>query len=441
MANIFLHDEFDPEATAMLQALYSRSAKSVEDHIQGKTPEALQAAMKKYYVGYGHDSIGDCGTTTLFIEGVSMLAAKAIQDNPLYSGQETSSRYIDFSAQEILNPIGSVQGETIQEKWRKFYVDAQESLVEFLQAKFPRKPDQKETIWEKAIKARSFDILRGFLITGVTTQLSWATNLRQAHDKLLLLRFHPLEEMRNLAEGMLVQLKAKYPNSFGHPTDTDRENYLQQFAREIHYLRPAESTKTESSKDETPEFSYETSVQNDVLEREVLDLIQNRPPRTNLPRFFSKYGRYQCAFLLDYGSFRDIQRHRNGLCPLPILGEQHGFHQWYLAQLSETLQQQAKTLIAEQMSAIRTLDCDNLTAQYYMPLGNRVRCEVAYDLPEMIYVAELRSGSTVHPTLRKVAHQMVGALQKEHPNLALHVDMSEDPWDIRRGEQDIEKRS
>jgi len=61
--------------------------------------------MSKFYVGYGHKSIGDCGSITLFIEGVSMLGAKAIQDTKLYNGQEASTRYIDFSKQPILNPL------------------------------------------------------------------------------------------------------------------------------------------------------------------------------------------------------------------------------------------------------------------------------------------------------------------------------------------------
>ena len=59
--------------------------------------------MSKFYVGYGHKSIGDCGSCTIFIEGVSMLAAKAIQDSKLYNGQEASTRYIDFSNQKMIN--------------------------------------------------------------------------------------------------------------------------------------------------------------------------------------------------------------------------------------------------------------------------------------------------------------------------------------------------
>ena len=34
MFKVFLYDEFSPEDNAMLQALYSRSPKSVEEHVE-----------------------------------------------------------------------------------------------------------------------------------------------------------------------------------------------------------------------------------------------------------------------------------------------------------------------------------------------------------------------------------------------------------------------
>src|SRR5258706_10605385 len=96
-ANLFLIDDLGPEDNAMLQALYSRSAKSVQEHVASIVKARSGEFMKRYYVGYNHKSIADCGTTTLFFEGVSLLAAKAIQDSPMYSGQETSTRYINMA--------------------------------------------------------------------------------------------------------------------------------------------------------------------------------------------------------------------------------------------------------------------------------------------------------------------------------------------------------
>src|ERR1035437_4347039 len=102
---IFVLDEFPPQDTAMLQALYSRSIESAQTHIE-KVRKTSGKFMQLFYTNYGHKSIGDCGSTTIFIKGVSMLVAKAVQDNQLYSGQETSSRYMNMSKQHIVDPIG-----------------------------------------------------------------------------------------------------------------------------------------------------------------------------------------------------------------------------------------------------------------------------------------------------------------------------------------------
>src|SRR3989338_7034678 len=101
-SRLFVIDDQHPEDLAMLQALYSRSGASVMEHLEKVKAAGSGKFMESYYIGYGHESIGDCGSTTIFIEGVSMFAAKAIQDNRLYNGQEASTRYIDFSRQPFV---------------------------------------------------------------------------------------------------------------------------------------------------------------------------------------------------------------------------------------------------------------------------------------------------------------------------------------------------
>lgn len=100
-------DEFDPETTAMLQAFYSRNSQPIMDRLKefGDKDEAkVKKALASYYIGYSHASIGDCGSTTIFIENVSHFVAKAIQDNPLYNGQESSTRYINYANQPYVVP-------------------------------------------------------------------------------------------------------------------------------------------------------------------------------------------------------------------------------------------------------------------------------------------------------------------------------------------------
>jgi thymidylate synthase ThyX len=428
-SGVHIYHDLHPEDMAMLQALYSRSPNSVQEHIGKVRSGDSGTFMERYYVGYGHLSIADCGSTTIFAEHVSMLSAKAIQDWPLYNGQEASTRYIDYSKQRILNPANTAAAAEIQQKWMDFYNFAKQPLQEHLKQKYPLKADEKESIYDKAIAARSFDILRGFLPAGCTTYLSWHTNLRQAHEKLALLEHHPLSEIRELALNIRQNLNKQYSHSFSHKKYPTQEEYHAKWVAQYSYFSP----------DNHPDFEFSHNLQLDALQAHS-DLLTSRPIKTNLPNFLGMYGQCAFKFTLDFGSFRDLQRHRNGECLMPLLSTKYGFYNWYLEQLPEAVRAQAEALIKEQESAIQGLEVDEYTKQYYIPMGYAIPVTVTYKLPASVYVAELRSGKTVHPTLRLRAQQMGQALQKALPEMAMYLDLDLDDWDIRRGTQDIVKK-
>ncbi|GAA6136509.1 FAD-dependent thymidylate synthase [Arenicella sp. 4NH20-0111] len=425
-------DQFDPESIAMLQALYSRSSESVVVHAEKVLERGSAKFMESFYVGYGHASIGDCGTTTLFIENVSMLATKAIQDNPLYSGQESSTRYIDFSQQKIINPGLSSLGEKIQSRWLDFYLSNQEQVEDHLKKRFPINSGENANIWSKAIKARTFDVLRGFLPAGITTQLSWSTNLRQAHENICRLKAHPLEEVQAIASELQSVLKNSYPNSFSHKSYSSQDKYLSDVYGSCSYLK--------NHSDLNDGFEAKPLIQ-DVVNSRDLKFIIERPEKTTLPRNIANLGRYKIICHIDYGSFRDLQRHRNGYCPIPLLGDDIGFHDWYLDQLPDDLRIDAENLICEQKSATEALaskeSLSEYDIQYFLPMGYKVQCELEYDLSQLLYVSELRSSVTVHPTLRVIAQKMALFIRNQIPNIPVYSDDSLTDFDIRRGLQDI----
>lgn len=429
MAKVFIYDEFTPEDNAMLQALYSRSAQSVEEHVNKVKESGSGKFMERFYVGYGHSSIADCGSTTVFIEGLSIIADKALQDWPLYSGQETSTRYIDMSKQKIMDPLETESSAEIINAWMDFYIGSQEEVGKHLKEKYPKKENEEDSVYEKAIKARTFDILRGFLPAGITTQLSWHTNLRQANDKLNLLRHNPLPEVKKLAENILKNLKEKYPQSFCHKLYENQEKYWEYSNWSYNFF---------TSKNH-PEFECSTNIETEELDK-YKDVTFWRPVKTNLPNFLGELGNVKFDFLLDYGSFRDIQRHRNGVCRIPLLTAEYGFHYWYLSQLPSNLKEKAQELIKIQTERIEKLRTEPKYKQYYLAMGFRVPCRVSYGLPAAVYVAELRSGRMVHPTLRSVALRMRESLLEIFPGLTLHCDLEPDDWDVRRGLQDISEK-
>jgi thymidylate synthase ThyX len=424
MHKIFIYDEFCPEDIAMMQALYSRSQSSVENHVEKVKETGSGKFMEKFYVGYGHKSIADCGSTTAFIEQVSMLAAKAIQDWPLYSGQESSTRYIDYANQPIVDPIGTAKSKQIQQNWMDFYFNSQKDLIGHLKQRHPKKETDKKGTYNRAIKARSFDILRGFLPAGVTTQLSWHTNLRQGWDKLSLLIHHPLPEISEIAKDLLKTLQTKYPNSFSHRLREDTNNYHNYIGSLYSYF--------------DPEFKFSFSTTIDPVELEKYsDITLKRPPKTNLPHFLSDLGLCNFTYLIDFGSFRDLQRHRNGICRMPLLTTKHGFNTWYLDQLPASMCANAMKLINNQIDLINSLECTAETKQYYTGMGFNIVANISYGLPATVYVIELRSGKTVHPTLRARARQMYFSLRDAFPELTMHPDLSPGDWDVSRGNQSI----
>lgn len=73
-------------------------------------------------------------------------------------------------------------------------------------------------------------------------------------------------------------------------------------------------------------------------------------------------------------------------------------------------------------------------------MGFKVPCQVTQGLPGFIYRIELRSGKTVHPTLRHVVHHEISHFRKRFPDIPIYVDEDPDSWTVRRGKQTIEEK-
>ncbi len=421
--------EIDGQAEAMLQALHSRSTGGIKHHLKVLKEKGVENFMEQFYVGYGHKSIGDCGNATVFVEGVSMLAAKAIQDWRLYSGQEASTRYVDFSKQVFLNPLKNKSGEKILERWREFYLKLQEPVREHLKHKHPKQKGENDKIYEKAIIARAFDITRAWLPAGATTNVAWRMNFRQFADELMLLRHHPLAEVRDIAEKTEKALERMYSSSFGHKRYPKTEEYNKFLMQKKYYLENSKAN----------DFQMLFNGVNRKLLQQYKTILKRRPEKTELPNAIAECGVIGYEFLLDFGSFRDLQRHRAVAQRMPLLTLRHKFNEWYLTELPEDLEKEARKFLREQEGEIKKLKADKFERQYYIPMGYQVPCRVVGDLKALTYLVELRSTRFVHPTLVKQMLKMVKSLEKlfAGDGLVLHIDKEPNRFDIKRGEQDI----
>lgn len=417
-----------PESEAMLGALHSRNPGGIRNHLEQLAKKGSDKFMSSYYVGYGHKSIGDLGSTSVFIEGVSMLAAKAVQDFPLYNGQEVSTRYVDFSSQRFIDPVGSRASAAVLEAWRSFYLSGLAEMIPVLKERFPRGEAEEERVWEKAIKARAFDTMRAFLPAGASTNLVWVSTLRQFADRIPLLRHHPLAEVREIADAVEIALLKAFPNSFSTLRFDTTEKYLEDMQKRYAYFKDASAK----------EFAFRDRIDHKRL-AEYRSALKTRPMKIELPYAVRDAGLAEFEFLLDFGSYRDIQRHRAVAMRMPLVGITHGFEPWYLEELPVPLRKRAREAIKKQLSAIAKLKLSETARQYFLPMGMRVPVRLAGDLRGLTYLTELRTTRFVHPTLRARALHMAKSLLKAYgkDGLVLHLDPEPDRFDARRGLHDI----
>jgi hypothetical protein len=139
---------------------------------------------------------------------------------------------------------------------------------------------------------------------------------------------------------------------------------------------------------------------------------------------------------IDFGSYRDLQRHRNCKWLMPLLTTKLGFHPFYLENLPESLIDEAVDLVAGIQN--KFLESEE-NWQYAVPMGFKVNIMMKFDVNQAIYLAKLRSSVTVHPTLRVWAQELGRFLQNEFA-IDAEVDYSEDNWTLKRGVQDIVKK-
>ena len=417
-----------PEAVAMLQALHSRSTGGIKKHLEVLAERGPERFMATYYVGYGHRSIGDCGTVTVFVEGVSMLTAKAIQDWRLYAGQESSTRYVDFTNQPMQNPIGTGEGAAILEAWRTFYLRGVRELPTFLSERYQRTTNEDPKVYAKAIAARTFDIMRAFLPAGTTTNLAWHMNLRQFSDELALLVHHPLAEVREVAHTVTDGLQRMFPSSFSHTPREALDTYHEMLMRSLY----------EDEHDPVPFALTHDGIDHNALAT-YRQALTNRPLHAELPRRIAECGVVGFQFTLDFGSYRDLQRHRAIVQRMPLLTTKHGFGQWYLDELPPTLRTDADALVNTQIARIGTLAAPREIAQYYCAMGFTVAHRITGDLHALTYLVELRTTRFVHPTLRARMRQVADVLYERYApyGLVLHLDPEPDRFDVRRGMHDI----
>lgn len=463
-------DEFDTEVQAMMMAMYSRNYGPIQSRLPQTEEEkaSLRERLQKFYQGYGHKSVGQLGYGTLFLEGISQIAAKAFEDHRLFNGQESSTRYIDYSNQPMVDFDDPVIAK-YQKLWRDLYIKAVPATIEMLKKDYPLEDGQDVKTWENTIKARTFDICRGLLPAGVVTNVGIVGTFDFFNDLFEKNMDHPSVEVSAIAEKAIIEMNKKYPDGIYSLEKVQQKLEVNFKANEVlghttNYYPDIDNDHVAHEDNLDFEKDYEDIVEGNIDSFSAICRINSNEVdavKECLLKIYkvkkhlgadAKYCKLpfnanklmvEIRGRLDFGSYRDLQRHRNGVNPMPMLNPWSAMNIWYIENLPNDIAKEALDIYDEMYAEINSEDSTDLrmvNLQYATPMGTDVEVVYVCSIAQLIYLLELRTGKTVHQTLRSFMHDVYYYLcdtldlAEETANWAV-VDLDENNFTLKRGEQ------
>ena len=154
--------------------------------IRETTELAVERARKFYdriLDGYGDDSIGELGGAHLALENISMLATKVVEDSRIGgSPLEKSTRYVSFSEKKEGRYAYYRDPRLIDSIHKQTYIDAcdhlfktyeqlSEPVWEHVRRLMPREDGTSEGAYERSVKAKGYDLIRGLQPAATQTNM------------------------------------------------------------------------------------------------------------------------------------------------------------------------------------------------------------------------------------------------------------------------------
>ena len=481
--SIYALGNLPEEVVAVLFAYYSRSTESLRRNLlkllreqevdldrrlqwieqdSGALAEAKEKARQfheKWVVGYGHSSVAEHAVIHLALEDVSILATKIIEDNRLASYTEKSTRYVIFDPHGYYtpprlqaSPCGEIYQRTVT-SLLSCYHTLMEGTIAAIQARWPRQEGQAEGAYKAACRAKSCDILRYLLPAATQTNLGLTINGRALESMISKLLSHPLEEIREIGESMkgeaqkIVPTLIKYaaPNPYRMETERVMREMAQEFAgvktpKEDRTVRlVAAPSDAEKRLVAAILYPYGSSSYAQLMERVSLlspeekeriidEYLKRRGPHDQPLRALEDVV-YTFEILVDFGAFRDIQRHRMATQHLQEFSADHGYVlPGEAAELGlETEFHSSMEMARDAYSEIHKRH--PLEAAYVLPLAYRRRVLFTWNLREMFHFVQLRSARQGHTSYRSVAQEVYRELERVQPLLAryMRVDLEKYP--------------
>jgi thymidylate synthase ThyX len=430
--------------------------------------ERAARLYERVFLGYGDDSIAQVGGAHVACEWVSNVLTKVLQRGRLAAYLEQSTRYIAYDQPMPDGGYRYYRGDDLGPEFAaamdelfSIYSRSLEAVREWAAERWPRGDGEPEAAWQRSIRAKALDLLRGLLPAATLSHVGiYASG--QAYEQLIMrLLASPLPEAREYGGMILRELQQVMPSFVARIERPDRggewvsylerrregtERWVARLGLDRRGAGEAAPSVELVHVDGTEEdllaaclFESARTPQTEILARiDVLDreeraellgaFVGERANRRYRPGRGFEALRYRFEIVSDYGAFRDLQRHRMLTCQWQRLGPDLG------AGVPQEVREAGVGGEFERALEVSRAEYERLTdagmpeaAPYALSLAYRIRFVLDLNAREAMHLIELRSGREGHPAYRAVAQAMYERIAAIHPGVAAamnHVDTS-----------------
>jgi thymidylate synthase ThyX len=439
-----------PELLAATGARYSRSNDGLEAILSKIDPNNLSKSVDSIFrmVDYGHQSIADMVPVAMFIDEISIfLAYKIWSLCPTAGGQESSTRYIKMSADDVISPEVLGIEPTRRAEWTDYIEQSFNSYQSAL------------TLWEEAIQKHpeliglstdvlndtsdagqkrlarlkrnyGFDRARYFLPVAAATNVMLSMSARGWVQLCQHLLSSPLSEAIQVGEGIRNELELVAPRLMKHAALKVDSQAGQQEELESYVRMAADASAFGIRNLNNPAREVEPRLQlfppaeihpNDGSYGNDLAHHTNRYAwiGTGMQRTGVRFGWGAVSF----AEIRDLNRHRTGskYCPLVPRGfyfadeqiDKLPNHQAETRKQLREIAESAATFIARSVDSLRSSDP---TYIYWTNLGTQYLFEHLTTVDKFVYEAELRTGVGSHFRYASHLREVLSIFYKLCPN-------------------------
>jgi thymidylate synthase ThyX len=431
---------------------------------------------ERVFFEYGDDSVAQLGGVHLACEGASNILTKVLEWGRLMAYLEQSTRYIPYDDR----PQGRYRYHVPAEltgALRERYVGTLDHAFDvyrewlppvraFFETRHPREPGEAESVYRMTIRAKALDTLRGLLPAATVSNVGiYGTG--QAYEQLLLrMRAHPLAEVRDYADLMLVELRKVIPAFLRRVDLPERGGEWSAYLAETRAAarvaaerilatpaaRAVRSLQGPASDDEVTLTDFDPDGEIKVVAA-ALYAVTDRPDqelqaiarvltpaqRADVLRAYvgrrgnrrHRPGRalertsYRFDILADYGAFRDLQRHRLLTLEWQRLSPRHG---WAMpdAVVEAGAGEEWRRVMDASADLHDAIASAGLTevAPYAVAMSHRVRFYMELNAREAMHVIELRTAPQGHPAYRRICQAMHRLIAERAGHSALAAAMT-----------------